>query len=110
MAHGGIASINCWRIFQNLKISGRKRLLSPFQKKDVNDSFALRESAKFDVIGRELRLEKLKTRIEMRQPLRFQGVTKQVTISKRAGKYFASILVETKDYNPNDADREPSVG
>ncbi|MFZ2727177.1 MAG: RNA-guided endonuclease TnpB family protein [Methylococcaceae bacterium] len=81
-----------------------------FKKKDINDSFALRESAKFDVIGRELRIEKLKTRIEMRQTLRFQGQTKQVTISKRAGKYFASILVETNDYNPNDNNRQESVG
>ncbi|PQJ95129.1 RNA-guided endonuclease InsQ/TnpB family protein [Chromatium okenii] len=81
-----------------------------FKKKDLRDSFALRESAKFDVIGRELRIEKLKTKIELRQPLRFQGIAKQVTISKRAGKYFASILVETEDYNPHDVDRQHSVG
>jgi putative transposase len=81
-----------------------------FKKKDLHDSFALRESVKFDVIGRELRLEKLKTKIEMRQTLRFQGTAKQVTITKRAGKYFASILVDTDDYNPNDVDRQKSVG
>jgi len=95
--------------FRRIKLK-KKAGFPRFKKKDVNDSFALRESAKFDVIGRQLRLEKLKTKIEMRQPLRFQGVTKQVTISKRAGKYFASILVETEDYNPNDADRQASVG
>lgn len=33
-----------------------------------------------------------------------------MTILKRAGKYFASILVETNDYNPNDNDRNQSVG
>lgn len=33
-----------------------------------------------------------------------------MTISKRSGKYFASILVETNDYNPNDNDRNQSVG
>jgi putative transposase len=81
-----------------------------FKKKDLRDSFALRESEKFDVIGRELRIEKLKTKIEMRQPLRFQGKAKQVSISKRAGKYFASILVDTDDYNPNDVNRKQSVG
>jgi putative transposase len=81
-----------------------------FKKKDINDSFALREPAKFNCSGRELRLEKLKTKIEMRQALRFQGTPKQVTLSKRAGHYFASILVETNDYNPKDADRQPSVG
>lgn len=97
------------RFFSGIKT--KKKVGFPrFKKKDVRDSFALREKAKFDVIGRELRIEKLKTRIEMRQALRFQGVPKQVTISKRAGKYFASILVETNDYNPNDINRQPSVG
>lgn len=46
----------------------------------------------------------------MRQALRFQGVTKQVTISKKANKYFASILVEINDYNPKDTNRKISVG
>lgn len=95
--------------FRRIKLK-QKAGFPRFKKKDINDSFALREPAKFDVTGRELRLEKLKTRIEMRQPLRFQGVTKQVTVSKRAGKYFASVLVETDDCNPNDNDRQPSVG
>lgn len=81
-----------------------------FKKKNLHDSFALREPSKFHVIGRELRIEKLKTKIQMRQPLRFQGTTKQVTITKRAGKYFASILVDTNRYNPKDINREKSVG
>ena len=46
----------------------------------------------------------------MRQRLRFDGQTKQVTISKRAGKYFASILVETEQYNPKDMNRQSRVG
>ncbi len=58
----------------------------------MNDSFALRVQAKFDVNGRLLRIEKLKTRIRMRQKLCFDGIAKQVTISKKAGKYFASIF------------------
>ena len=33
----------------------------------------------------------------MREQLRFTGKAKQVTISKRSGKYFVSILVETND-------------
>lgn len=70
----------------------------------------MREKSKFDVNGRLLRIEKLKTKIKMRQKLRFDGQTKQVTISKRASKYFASILVETQEYNPKDVDRKPSVG
>ncbi|WP_353571294.1 hypothetical protein [Candidatus Albibeggiatoa sp. nov. BB20] len=43
-----------------------------FKKKDVNNSFALREKAKFDVDGCMLRIEKLKTKIK----LRFDGIAK----------------------------------
>jgi putative transposase len=70
-----------------------------FKKRGVNDSFALRERQKFDVKGRWLRIEKLKTRIKLSQEVRWHGIHKQVTISKTAdGKYYASILVETSDY------------
>ena len=48
--------------------------------------------------------------IKLRQPLRFDGVKKQVTISKRAGKFYASILVETNEYNPKEDNRKASVG
>ncbi len=85
---------------------GEKPGYPRFKKKGLNDSFALRESPKFDVVGRELRIEKLKTRIKMRQRLRFTGTTKQVTISYRAGKFFASILVDTQDYNPHAPELE----
>ena len=34
-----------------------------FKRKDIKDSFALREKAKFDVNGRLLRIEKLKSKI-----------------------------------------------
>ena len=95
--------------FRRVKLK-QKAGFPQFKKKDVNDSFALREKAKFDVDGRMLRIEKLKTKIKMRQKLRFDGQAKQVTISKRAGKYFASILIETQDYNPKDVERQPTVG
>jgi len=95
--------------FRRVKLK-QKAGFPRFRKKDINDSFALRESVKFDVDGRLLRIEKLKTKIKMREKLRFSGKTKQVTISKRAGKYFASILVETEEYNPKDTDRQASVG
>jgi putative transposase len=81
-----------------------------YKKRDVKDSFAMRESEKFDVDNRMLRIEKLKTHLEMRQFLRFRGKPKQVTISKRAGKYFASILIDTDEYDPKDVNRQPSVG
>ncbi len=77
-----------------------------FKKKGIGDSFALREKPKFDVEGRELRIEKLKTKIKMRQPLRFTGTLNQVTISQRAGKFYASILVNTEDYNPHAPEKD----
>ena len=85
---------------------GEKPGYPRFKRKGVNDSFALRESPKFDVDGRELRIEKLKTRIRMRQRLRFTGTAKQVAISHRAGKFYASILVDTRDYNPHAPELE----
>ncbi|HDZ3733633.1 TPA: transposase [Vibrio harveyi] len=95
--------------FRRVKL-GEKAGYPTFKKRGVNDSFALREKEKFHVVGRTLRIEKLKAPIKMRQTLRFVGEARQVTISKRAGKYFASILVETQDYNPKDANRAASVG
>lgn len=80
-----------------------------FKKRGVNDSFALREAIKFDVDGRWLRIEKLKTWVKLSQEVRFSGEHRQVTISRTAdGKYYASILVETNDYRKTAG--EGSVG
>lgn len=88
------------RFFKNVKAgkqNGSKKNLygyPQFKKKGLCDSFSVREKEKFDVDGRTIRIEKLSTRIKMRQTLRFTGLPKQVTIRYRAGKWFASILVE----------------
>lgn len=95
---------NAYRHFFRRAKAGQKPGYPRFKKKDHNDSFALRESAKFDVSGRSLRIEKLKSRITMAQVLRWGGEAKQVTISKRAGRYFASVLVEVTNYDK----REPT--
>ncbi len=78
--------------------AGQKPGFPRFKKKGLRDSFALRETVKFDVDGRGLRIEKLKTRIALRQQVRWAGQAKQVTISQRAGKFYASILVEAENY------------
>jgi putative transposase len=72
-----------------------------FKKKGIKDSFRITQSLKFSIIGRELRLEKFnKTKntrpILLREKLRFTGKTKQVTVSKTGGKWFASVLVEVE--------------
>lgn len=79
-----------------------------FKKSGINDSFALRDRVRFDIDERELRIERLKTRVKMRQKLRFDGVSKRITISKKAGRFFVSILVETDDYQTHSDEREPS--
>jgi putative transposase len=101
---------NAFKHFFRRVKNGEKPGYPQPKKKGVNESFAIRDAAKFDVKNKMLRIEKLKTRIDLRQPIRFEGKTKQVTISKRAGKYFASILVDTDEYDPKDVDRQESVG
>jgi putative transposase len=96
--------------FRRVKNGDKNPGYPKFKKRDHNDSFALREAEKFDVNFKKLRIEKLKTWIDLREPVRWRGKLKQVTISKRAGKYFASFLIETNEYDPKDVDRQPSVG
>lgn len=66
-----------------------------FKKRGQNDRFAIREKEKFSITERKLKIEKLNSKIKLRQKPRFDGVQKQVTISYKAGKWFASILSDT---------------
>jgi putative transposase len=95
--------------FRRVKL-GQKPGFPTFHKRGVNDGFAMREKPKFDVEGRTLRIEKLATRIKLRQLPRFTGTHCQVTISKQAGRFYAAILTDTQDYDRRDDDREPAVG
>lgn len=70
-----------------------------FKKRGSKDSFSIRDHKKFRVKGRNLYLEKFNKGkddkpLKLREHLRFEGKTKQVTISFQNGKWFASILVE----------------
>jgi putative transposase len=97
---------NAFKHFFRRVKQGQKPGFPRFKKKGIGDAFALRESAKFDVEGRTLRIERLNSRIKLRQPLRFTGKAKQVTISQRAGRFYAAILVDTPDYNPHAPEGE----
>ena len=83
-----------------------------FKKKSHGGSFSIREKEKFSIEGRQLRIEKMKTKIPMRENLRLKGIPKQCTISRKAGKWFASILVEVEQlpYSDPNPVRKPSVG
>jgi putative transposase len=101
---------NAFRHFFRRVNAGRKPGPPKFHKKGVNDGFAMREKPKFNVADRTLRIEKLATRIKLQQLPRFTGMHCQVTISKQAGRFYASILTDTQDYNRHDDDREAAVG
>ncbi|AUR93421.1 coil containing protein [Vibrio phage 1.187.O._10N.286.49.F1] len=87
-----------------------------FHKKGVKDSFSITQAPKFRVEGRNLYIEKFnKGRkgkpITLRENLRFTGKPKQLTISNKAGRWFASILVEVESgYNLKQAEDETSIG
>jgi putative transposase len=97
---------NAYKHFFRRVKAGQKPGYPQFKKKGISDSFAMREQTKFDVDGRTLRIEKLKSRIKMAQAVRFEGEAKQVTISKRAGRYFASILVDVTNYIQHEQAQE----
>jgi putative transposase len=100
------------KFFKNVK-AGKKPGFPKFKKKGISDSFSIREQQKFDVNGRMLRIEKLKTRIKIRQRLRLNGKAKQCTVSFSGCRWFASILVECAEspWNPIGTNtRKSSVG
>lgn len=101
--------------FRRVKIGKGKAGYPTTRKLGVNDVCALRDKKKFTVDDDGLRFEKFNKRktqpaIKLREKLRFTGIVKQMNISKRAGKYFCSFLVDTEDYNPKDHNRQSSVG
>ncbi|MDN2483892.1 RNA-guided endonuclease InsQ/TnpB family protein [Vibrio agarivorans] len=107
---------NAYKHFFRRVKSGESKTGYPTKRKlGVHDVCALRDRKKFSVSDDGLRFEKFNKRkkqspIKLREKLRFTGTVKQMNISKRAGKYFCSFLVETEDYNPKDNDRHTSVG
>ncbi len=107
---------NAYRHFFRRVKNGEGRVGYPTKRKlGVHDVCALRDKKKFSVSDDGLRFEKfnkLKSQapIKLREKLRFTGTVKQMNISKRAGKYFCSFLVDTEDYDPKDYNRQSSVG
>ena len=95
--------------FRRVTAGQRPHGYPTFQKRGQRDRFSLREKPKFRVDGRRLRLEKAPGLIKMRQELRWRGRPHSVTVSYKAGKFFAAIVVDTHDYETHAATREPSV-
>lgn len=87
-----------------------------FHKRGVKDSFSVRSKAKFRVDGNNLYIEKFNkgkadVALKLREKVRFAGIPKQITVSTKAGKWFASILVEVEQgYNCKQPKDNTSVG
>lgn len=87
-----------------------------FKKRGMKDNFSIRDKMKFSVKGKHLRIKKFNKGkkdkpLLLRENLRFEGVPKQVTISYKAGKWFASILVDVTDgYSKKYPEDNTSVG
>ncbi len=90
---------------------GKKTNLPAFKRKFKNEAFRFSHSSQFSVDGRRLKMWKLTDSIRMREALRFSGTVKSASIRLRAGRWFASFLIETSEERlPKGATREPSVG
>jgi putative transposase len=79
-----------------------------FKRKGEGGSFSIREKEKIKMQDdrKKFKFEKFPKElgmIRMREFLRFKGVIKELTISYRAGKWFASFLVDTtiEERKPN---------
>ncbi len=80
-----------------------------YKKRSHRQSYTV-EGAKVKVEGKHIRLPKI-GRIRMFEALRFEGEIRKVTISRKAHRWFVSILVETGTPNaPRDTRGLPVVG
>ena len=80
-----------------------------FKQKGVHDGFcAANETGTFRCDGRRVRFPVVGW-VRMREPVRFSGVLKRVTVSREGDRWFASVLVDTPDIQPV-AQPEEAVG
>lgn len=100
---------NCFRTSK--QVGGKKWRPPRFKRKFRDDAFGFSHCSQFSVTGRKLRISKLTKIIRMREALRFPGTAKSVGIRLRAGKWFATFLIETPEVRlPQGTTRKPSVG
>ncbi|WP_218007531.1 RNA-guided endonuclease InsQ/TnpB family protein [Nocardia vinacea] len=87
------ALINLGRAFGNF--FAKRAKYPTFKKKGVRDSFRL-SSGQFAVTENRLRVPNIGW-ITMSETPRFTGIIKAVTISRRAGEWFAALTIETTE-------------
>ena len=83
------------------RLNAVKRDSFPWIKaKGRHDSFcAANEAGTFRCEGRRIRLPRVGW-VRMREAVRFAGPLKRVTVSREAGRWFASVLVDTAGIRP----------
>lgn len=85
-----------------------------FKKKGVRDSFRAVSGPRrpgedaTQIMGRKIRLPKLGW-VRAFQTLRFKGQVKRVTISREGDRWFANVLIDTKDIVPVPAKAKRDV-
>ena len=88
-----MAIIQLGRAYRNF-FQGRAKHPT-FRRRGRDDRFTLTND-QFDVRGKRIRIPRLGW-VRMREALRFSGKVMSATVSRTAGRWFVSIVVETED-------------
>lgn len=79
-----------------------KRMRPPdFKKKGKSpDTVRFSHSSQFSINGRKLKVAGLREEIRMRENIRFKGQVQSLSISRSAGRWYASFLVRLEEAQP----------
>jgi putative transposase len=101
-----IAIIQLGDAFKNF--FARRARYPRFRRKGEHDRFTL-SNEQFRVEGKRIRIPKLGF-VRMREQLRFTGRIVSATVSRRAGRWYASITVDTPEVASPLAENQGAVG
>ena len=101
-----MAIIQLGEAFKNF--FARRSRYPTFRHKGVHERFTLTND-QFSVEGRRIQIPKLGW-VRMREALRFTGRIASATISRHAGRWYASITVDTPDLHLPPAENQGAVG
>lgn len=102
-----MAIVQLGKAFDNF-FAGRARY-PRFRRKGAHDRFTLTND-QFRIDGRRIRIPRLGW-VRMREPLRFAGRVVSATVSRRAGRWFVAVGVDTEDLSHlPEAENQGAVG
>lgn len=96
--------------FRNYRSASHKGRYPAFKSKAKSSpSFcAANETGTFRAEGKRIKLPVVGW-IRMREPVRFAGPLKRATVSKTAGRWFVSVLIDTEDVKPIERPAVPRI-